>query len=176
MRILKWLTGIVALLAIIFFAGAFLLPKDITVARSIEIDAPPSDVFPHVNSLKATQAWSPWLERDPDVALSYEGPEAGVGAKMAWASDQRDVGTGTQEIITSEPDKQVVTALDFGPMGTAMATFDLASAGDKTTITWGLYTDAGSNPMARWMGLMMDGMVGKDYETGLANLKTLVEK
>jgi len=31
------------------------------------------------------------------------------------------------------------------------------------------------NPMGRWMGLMMDGWVGPDYETGLSNLKSLVE-
>ena len=33
----------------------------------------------------------------------------------------------------------------------------------------------GMNPMGRWMGLMMDGMVGADYDQGLANLKALVE-
>ena len=176
MRFLKWLIGIVAVLAVVFFGGAFLLPKDISVARSIDINAPASDVFPHVNSLKATQGWSPWLERDPNVALTYDGPDEGVGAKMAWASDQPDVGTGSQEIILSDPDKQVVTALDFGPMGTATATFDLAGAGDTTTVTWGLDTDAGNSPMMRWMGLMMDSMVGGDYETGLANLKALVEQ
>ena len=175
MRILKWLIGLVVILAAVFFGGAFLLSKDITVARSIEIDAAPSDVFPHVNSLKATQNWSPWLERDPNVQLSYDGPEEGVGAKMAWSSEEPSVGQGTQEITISELDKQVVTALDFGPMGTAMATFTLEGANDKTTLTWDLYTDAGNNPMARWMGLLMDGMVGADYETGLANLKSLVE-
>lgn len=175
MRIFKWLIGLVAVLALVFFGGAFFLPKDITVARSIQIDAPASDIFPYVNSLKATQGWSPWLERDPNVDVTFGGPDEGVGAKMAWASEERSVGTGTQEIILSEPDSQVKTALDFGDMGTATATFDLVSASGGTTVTWGLYSDAGSNPIARWMGLMMDGMVGKDYETGLANLKSLVE-
>ena len=175
MRLLKWLLGIVVLLAIVFLAGAYLLPREVTVARSIEIDAPAAEIFPHVNSMQATEAWSPWLARDPGVRLAYSGPEAGVGNKMDWASDNPQVGTGSQEVIASTPDSHVSTALDFGPMGTATASFDLVEAGAATTLTWGFVSDNGMNPMARWMGLMMDGMVGADYEAGLANLKALVE-
>lgn len=175
MRILKWLLGIVVLLVLVFLAGAYLLPREVAVARSIEIDAPAADIFPHVNSMQATQAWSPWLDRDPNVELTYSGPEAGVGNRMAWTSENRQVGTGTQEVIASTPDSHVATALDFGPMGTATASFDLVEAGDSTTVTWGFSSDNGMNPMLRWMGLMMDGMVGGDYEAGLANLKALVE-
>ncbi|MEM7719367.1 MAG: SRPBCC family protein [Pseudomonadota bacterium] len=175
MRILKWLLGIVVVLAIIFVAGGMLLPREVTVARSIQIDAPPQAVFPHVNSLKATEGWSPWLERDPNVQLSYNDTEAGVGAAMEWASDEPTVGTGKQEIIESNENESVVTALDFGDMGLAQAKFLLDDTGGATTITWTLDTDMGAGPMGRWMGLMMDSWVGGDYEQGLVNLKALVE-
>ncbi len=33
----------------------------------------------------------------------------------------------------------------------------------------------GMNPIGRYMGLMFDSMIGKDYEAGLAELKKLVE-
>ena len=33
----------------------------------------------------------------------------------------------------------------------------------------------GGNPVARYVGLMMDGMVGPAYEQGLANLKEILE-
>ncbi len=175
MRILKWLIGIIAVLAIIFVGGAFLLPKDVEVARSIEIDAPAADIFPHINSLKAAGEWSPWLGRDPEIQLAYSGPDDGVGAKLEWTSEHPQVGNGAQEITASEPDKRVETALDFGPMGTALAVFDLVETGGKTTVIWGFTTDMGNSPMGRWMGLMMDSWVGGDYETGLTNLKSLVE-
>ena len=175
MRVLKWLIGLAAVLAVVFFGGAFLLPKEVTVERSIAINAPPADIFPHLNSLKAAGEWSLWLERDPEVQLTYSGPEAGVGAKLAWASDDPQVGNGTQEITLSEPDKRIETALDFGPMGQALAHFDLEEIGGATNVTWGLESDMGNNPTWRWMGLMMDDWVGGDYETGLANLKALVE-
>ncbi|MEX0287375.1 MAG: SRPBCC family protein [Paracoccaceae bacterium] len=175
MRVVKWILAVVVVLAAVFVVGGMLLPRNVEVARSVEIDAPAEQVFPHVNSLKATQAWSPWLERDPDVKLTFEGPDTGVGSKMAWTSEEPTVGAGTQEITESVENKSVKTALDFGDMGTAVATFDLAAAGGKTTLTWGLNSDMGAGPVGRWMGLMMDSWVGGDYEKGLANLKTLVE-
>ena len=175
MRILKWLLGIVVALAVIVIVGGFLLPREVVVSRSVDINAPAEAVFPHVNSLKATEAWSPWLARDPATELTYEGPDAGAGSKLTWRSDNPQVGAGTQEIVASSENRQVDTALDFGDMGTATARFLLEEAGDVTTVTWDLSTDMGAGPVGRWMGLMMDRWVGADYEQGLENLKTLVE-
>lgn len=172
--LLRLITGIV-ILAVVLIGVAFLLPREVQVARSVTIDAAPDQIFPHVNSMQKTEGWSPWLDRDPDVALTYEGPEMGVGNKMSWDSENPQVGNGTQIITASVENERVETDLDFGPMGIAKASFVLTPADDGTLVTWGFTTDLGMNPMARWMGLMMDRWVGGDYETGLGNLKTLVE-
>ena len=172
-EVLKWVLGLVALLVVVFVGGAFLLPREVTVARSIQVDAAPDAVFEHVNSLQATEKWSPWIARDPDMQISYSGPEAGVGAKSEWVSESE--GNGSQEITASDPGKRVETALDFGDMGTAKAAFILSGSEAATDVTWTMVADMGNNPVGRWMGLMMDGMVGADYEAGLSNLKTLVE-
>lgn len=175
MRFLKRLfLGLIVIIALLV-GISYLLPGQALVSRSITIDAPPGEIFPYVNSMQETEKWSPWLARDPQTQLSYSGPEAGVGNTLNWSSDNSQVGTGSQQIIESDPDKMVRTALDFGSMGTAVASFDLVPEGDQTQVTWGFVTDLGLNPMARWMGLMMDGWVGGDYEQGLANLKELVE-
>lgn len=165
-----------AVLAVILIGAAYLLPREVTVERTIEIAAPAEAVFPHVNSMTATQAWSPWMDRDPNVQVRFEGPDSGVGNKMHWASDMRSVGTGTQEIVASVPNSRVDTALDFGPMGLAEAWFQLDETGGSTTVTWGFRSDMGLWPQDRYMGLMMDGFLGPDYEAGLANLKALVEQ
>ncbi len=175
MRILKWILGVVVALVAVFVIVGFLLPRDVYVVRSIVIDAPPAEVFPHVNSLKAGAEWSPWLDRDPEVQLTYSGPDDGVGATLEWASDHPQVGNGKQEITLSEPDARVETALDFGEMGLAMAAFVLTEQGGGTQVTWSLDTNMGANPVGRWMGLMMDRWVGGDYEAGLSNLKRVVE-
>ena len=172
--ILRLIAGLVILVGVLLLVG-FFLPREVSVARSVVIDAPPEEIFPHVNSMNATQNWSPWLARDPDIQVSYEGPESGVGNKMSWTSEVRSVGSGTQEIITSTENELVETALDFGPQGSAQAAFTLTPMGDSTEVTWGFVTDMGGNPVGRWMGLMMDSWIGADYEAGLANLKALVE-
>ena len=181
MRLLKWLLGIVVLLAAVVFIGGYLLPREVEVARSIEIDAPAAEVFPHVNSLKATETWSPWLSMDPQTTLTYNDVPEGVGAAMQWQSENPQVGSGSQEplgvgIVESVENQRVVTALDFGEMGSATARFDLAENAGRTNVTWGLRADMGGGPVGRWMGLMMDRWVGADYERGLANLKALVER
>ena len=168
------LIGLVALIAALA-AGAYLLPRNVVVERQITIDAAPGDIYPHINSLQAFVAWSPWQDRDPDMVVEFSGPEAGVGNVMVWQSDQRDVGNGRQEITAVLENEEVRTALDFGDMGTAEAWWTLAEGDSGTTVTWGLDADMGNTPMGRWMGLMMDGMVGGDYDAGLLNLKTLVE-
>lgn len=166
--------GIVAVL-VLLVAVAYLLPRQVQVSRQVVINATPEAIFPHLNSLKATAKWSPWLARDPKTKVTYQGPETGVGAGMAWSSDHPDVGSGKQVIAASDPNRRVATLLDFGDMGTAKAEFLLHPKGDGTEVTWQFETDMGPGPIGRYFGLMMDGMVGGDYEKGLANLKALVE-
>lgn len=168
------LIGIVALVAVLLAIG-MLLPRNVEVTRSIEIDAPPETVFGHVNSLQRAAEWSPWLGIDPDVQTTYSGPEEGVGNRLEWTSEHPQVGNGAQEIVESDANSRVVSALDFGDMGLASATFDLEPEGDGTLVTWGLDADMGAGPIGRWMGLMMDNWVGADYERGLASLKALAE-
>lgn len=168
-----FLTLIVLVIALVCIS--FLLPGKAEVSRNIAIDAPAEAIFPYVNSMQETEHWSPWLSRDPETKLSYSGPDTGVGNMLSWSSENPEVGTGTQTIIESVDNQSVKTALDFGAMGIAKATFTLQPDGSATKVTWGFVTDLGLNPMARWMGLMMDKWVGADYERGLQNLKTLVE-
>ena len=175
MRIARNLLFAVAAVAAVLVAVAYLLPREATVVRSVVVDAAPEAIFPYVNSMRATEKWSPWLERDPDVALNYEGPVCGVGSKLVWASEHREVGSGVQIIAVSVPNERVETELDFGPMGTAKAAFVLTPQGERTRVAWEFVTDLGMNPVSRYFGLALEGMIGTEYEKGLANLKALVE-
>ncbi len=175
MRWIKRILLIFLVLILVLVGASYLLPGKAEVSRSVTINAPAAAIFPFVNSMQATEKWSPWLSRDPETKLAYSGPEAGVGNTLNWSSEHPQVGSGSQEIIESVENQFVRTALDFGSMGTANASFTLQPEGDQTEISWGFESDLGMNPMSRWMGLMMDEWVGSDYERGLSNLKELVE-
>lgn len=162
--------------------GAFLvyvafLPSTGVVTRAASIPAPPSAIFPHINDLHKWQDWSPWAKLDPNAKSTFEGPQAGVGAAMAWDGNH-DVGTGKMTIIESRPDQAVKLRLDFvSPMqSTSTADFILQPDGPQTTVTW---TMTGERPyLARLMCTLFqaDKMVGEMFEKGLSNLSAVASK
>jgi effector-binding domain-containing protein len=168
------LLGFVALV-VLLCGVAFLLPQYCHVERATAIAAPPATVFTLVNGYKRFNEWSPWAELDPNAAYSYAGPETGVGATLAWKGNPKTVGEGSQTITASKPYTSVSIDLDFGAQGVAKAVYSLAPEAGGTRVTWGFDTDLGMNPLSRYFGLMFDGMIGKDFEKGLANLKALAE-
>lgn len=92
MRVLKWIRVVFVALVAVFVLGGLMLPHDLTVSRSIDIEDPVEAIFLRRNSVKATQALSAWLARDLHVQFTFAGPDAGIGAKMAWTSDDQQVG------------------------------------------------------------------------------------
>lgn len=179
MSLVKKLVG--GLLGVIVAAIAlgFVLPSGVHVEREAVIDAQPETVFQYVSDFDRWEAWSPWAQKDPDAAMTVTG--SGLGQTMVWHSENPEVGAGSQEIIElSDPDK-VKTHLEFGDRGRADATFQLVPENGKTHVFWSLDTDMRDGvpvlqqPLSTYMGFLMDSMVGKDYEAGLANLKSVVE-
>lgn len=172
--LLKLLRVVVGL-AVILAALGFLLPRHAHVERSIVIAAPAPTLFAYVNDLRQFNKWSPWAQIDPATQYTFSGPETGMGATMSWQSEHPHVGSGSQEIIESVPNEHVTTLLRFGDEGDARATMELAPEAAATRVTWNFDTDLGFNPLSRYFGLMLDSMVGSNFEQGLASLKSLVE-
>jgi hypothetical protein len=154
---------------------AYTLPRQARVVRSIDIAAPPSAIYAITSDLRRFNEWSPWLELDPAAEFTFTGPVDGVGQTLNWESANPNMGTGSQVITRLEPDKAVEVDLNFGAMGPAKATFDIEPTAMGSLVTWGFTTDLGFNPVARYMGLMLDGWIGGDFERGLTKLKAVAE-
>jgi uncharacterized protein YndB with AHSA1/START domain len=174
LTVLKWLFYLIAAIALIIVGGSFLLPAQAVVTRSTEIAAPPDRVFAIVGDLRRFHEFSPWADRDPNIKYTFEGPESGVGQRMNWTSENKDVGSGSQTITKYEPPNFVETQLDFGIRGRPVASFDLVPSTTGTQVTWSFKTDLEGIP-AKWFGLLFDRWVGADYEIGLAKLKAVAE-
>ena len=174
-KLLKAIVWILAALVVIFVGGGYLLPNEVTVQRQTVINAPQEKVFALVGGYKRFNEWSPWVELDPKTQYTFEGPESGVGAKMSWASNNPNVGTGSQTITEHVPNFHVAVDLDFGAMGKSQAYWDLKPEGTGTSVTWAFKMKL-DGMMDRWFGLMMDRFIGPDYEKGLAKVKALAEK
>jgi hypothetical protein len=166
--------AILALIGLGLAVGLF-LPNSTHVERSITTRASPATVYGIVSGFKRFNEWSPWFELDPQAKYTYAGPESGVGAKMAWASDKPSVGSGSQEIVSVEPGQVVKTRLEFGGQGPSMSTLTIAPADGGSRIVWAFDTRFEGDYFGRYMGLMFDRFLGKDYEKGLSKLKTIAE-
>jgi uncharacterized protein YndB with AHSA1/START domain len=154
---------------------AYTLPRQARVVRSTDIAAPPAAIYAIVSDLRRFNEWSPWLELDPNAEFTFTGPVDGVGQTLNWESANPNMGAGSQVITRLEPDKAVEVDLNFGAMGPAKATFDIEPTAMGSLVTWGFTTDLGFNPVARYMGMMIDGWVGADFERGLTKLKAVAE-
>ena len=176
MKLVKILLGVIVALALLFVIGGMLLPSEQHVERSVVLKAEPARVFSLVNDFREFNKWSPWAAYDPEgTRYEFSGPATGVGSKMSWSSEHPNVGSGTQEIVDSQPNTMVKSKLMFEGFDTpAYASFIIEPADGGTRLTW-TFDSKLDNMVGRYMGLMMDEWVGGDYERGLASLKELAE-
>ncbi|WP_043357998.1 SRPBCC family protein [Cupriavidus basilensis] len=150
-------------------------PDTFRVERSASVKAPPERVFALINDLHNFNQWNPYEKKDPSLKGTYGATRSGQGAAYAWESEK--VGVGSMEIVQTEPAAKVTMRLDFIKPFEAhnTAEFTLMPQADATKVTWSMQ---GSVPyFAKLVHLVfnMDKMVGKDFEQGLVNLKTLAE-
>ena len=146
------------------------------VSRSAKISAPPEKVFPHVNDLQAWEAWSPWAKLDPNAKNSFEGAASGVGAAMSWDGNKK-VGAGRMTISESKPCELIRTRLEFIKPFKAINTaeFTFKPDGNQTTVTWSM--SGKNNFFFKVFSLFVDcdKLVAKDFEKGLAAMKSVAE-
>jgi uncharacterized protein YndB with AHSA1/START domain len=176
MLILEIAIAVAAVIAAVLVFAAT-RPGTFGVQRTAAINAPPEKIFPLINDFNQWRAWSPYEGRDPAMKRVFAGAASGKGAVYEWDGNSQ-VGKGRIEITDTSPPSRVTIKLDMiKPMeGHNVVDFTLEPCGSATTVTWAM---RGSTAyVAKVFGLFvsMDKMIGKDFETGLAKLKSLAEK
>ena len=163
-------------IAVVLILGAT-KPDTLRVQRSVRIKAPPEGIFPLISDFHQWRTWSPYEQKDPAMKRTYSGAERGKGAVYAWEGD-KNVGSGRMEILEASPPQKVVIKLDFfTPFdGHNTAEFTMLPQGDGTHVTWVMYGPARFVTKLIQIFMNLDNMIGKDFEAGLANLKTVTEK
>lgn len=176
MKALKFiLMGVVTLIAAFLTLGIF-APKDYNVERSIVINADKAIIINNVKSLQNMNKWSPWAKIDTTTVNTYTGTDGEVGSVHRWESNNEEVGVGEQE-IKSISENKVVTELrfekPFESISEAYMNLDEVDGGIKAS--WGFNGNSPFPFNAMLLFMDMDGMLGADFEKGLASLKELCE-
>lgn len=174
---IKKILAVIVILVAAVLILASTKPENFRVERSINVKAPPAKVFALIDDFHNWPQWSPWEKMDPNLQRAYSGPALGTGAAYAWEGNSK-VGAGRMEIIDTASASKVTVKLDFlKPMkGSNTAEFTLQPVGDSTKVTWAMYGPNHFLAKVFQVFFSMDKMIGKDFNAGLSNLKTLAEK
>ena len=173
--------AVIAILLAVGLAGilvfALTKPDTFRVERSLAVKAPASAIYPQVADFHRWTGWSPYESRDPAMKRAFGGAAAGKGATYAWDGNN-NVGAGHMEILEASGPSKLRIKLDFErPFeGHNIAEFTFVPQGDATLVTWAMYGPAPFLSKVMQVFINMDRMIGKDFEAGLASLKTLTEK
>ena len=168
--------GVVVVLALLLVAVAFLLPGSYRVERTVLIDVVPQRVWVEVADFRAWALWGEWYQRDPEMAVEYSVVPS-PGAVDGWSSWRSETeGNGRAQWTALKAPAMAEYELSFEGWDTTSAgRFELEALEGGTRVRWIGEGDLGNNPISRWIGLMLDRWIGKDFEAGLARLKLRCE-
>ncbi|MCW3103338.1 MAG: GCN5-related N-acetyltransferase [Bacteroidetes bacterium] len=170
--VLYVLAGIVAVIVIL----AIVAPTTFSIEREILINKPKAEVFAYVRSLKNQNNWSVWAMKDPAIRNEFRGTDGTVGFVNAWEGN-KNVGKGEQEIKKIVEGERMEFELRFEkPFKTTNDAYIVTEAvsANQTQVRWGF---RGESPRPlNIMTMFMKGMLAKDFDAGLRNLKNIVEK
>lgn len=175
MKILVRILIVVVVIIAIPLIMALFIKNEYSVEREATINKPKQEVFSYVKHLKNQDGYNKWIMMDPGMERNFRGTDGTIGFIYAWDSEK--AGKGEQEIKTIEEGERLELELRFIKPFESIANTQFTTesvAENQTKVSWKM---EGQNPYPfNFMNLFMDNMLGKDLETSLAGLKSILEK
>lgn len=167
---------LIFVLLILFIGGCTFIavqPNSYDVYRTRIIQAPTELLFNNINDFKNWESWSPWIEKDPSINISYPAKTNGTGGSYTWTSDE---GNGKMETLLSTPFDSINMEMKFDdfPPSNVYWKFDKVEGG--TEVTWGMKANSLPFMLKLFAAISggMDNMIGPDYERGLEKLDSVI--
>lgn len=169
----KILLVIVSLIALVLIIALF-APKEYGGKSEIVINKPQQEVYDYIKFLKNQDNYGTWHKMDPAMKKSYEGTDGTVGFTYKWESEKWMVGKGKQ-VISNLDGQNMESNLFFEGMEDNPAKSVISTTGqgpNQTLVKWNV---SGKSPYP-WNFMNLFFNMDKDFEEGLQNLKTELEK
>jgi hypothetical protein len=173
--ILKSFVSLFGLFIVGFIVIGLILPNEKSVSVTKTISSNQEKVFSMVNDLKKWEKWSPWIEYDPKMSLSYSEPSQGKDAWYSWKGNSR-VGFGKYTITNSTPNVKIETLLNYEEQAPAKGYFLFNQVANGTQVTWSIEvgddkTGVINKIFRGYNYLIMKFFLGADFNKGLDNLE-----
>lgn len=175
---MKKILYVISGLAVLIVLLGIIAPSGYEVTRNIQINREQEVVYHYLRFLQNQRHYSVWAKMDPKQEIYFSGTDGEVGFILGWKSEIDSVGSGEQEIKSLQPFNQVRTEVRFKEPFESVGNSEMnitAIDSSTTEVAWKFYGNS-SFPMNIFLLFMdMDGMLGKDIEGGLNNLKNVLE-
>lgn len=151
--------------------------KDYDISRTVMINRPKAEVYAYIRQLQKQPLWMPWFLNDPKVVIKFKGEDGKEGAASYWKGNNRI--EGIQKITKIRDGKLLETQLLFLRPYKSLSLNYMAVKeieADRTKMVWGLKGVHRFPASVMMLFYGMDRAVGKDFEIGLNNLKTILER
>jgi hypothetical protein len=176
-RVIEFLISLLIVAALFVVIGLF-LPAKRSFTYSIETNRPMATVYDLYNGFSRFKDWNPLVRYDPRMHTEVSGPEFGVGAKFAYSSQDKVVGSGSWEIVESTPGEIVRYKLVNDSRGndkSMIVTFERTGQNNKNVkITQEYKVNYGWDLLGRYAGLYVSRNVGDDVKRGLDKFSSLL--
>lgn len=167
-------TIIIVLLILIIGSCGYVAvqPNSYDIKRSRVIKAPAELLFNQVNDFRNWEHWSPWVEKDPDLQITYPEQTSGVGGSYSWIGKD---GAGTMKTLTVSKYDSISQEMQFEDFPPSNVYWKFNKVDQGTEVTWGMKADEVPFLLKFFAVISggMDNMVGPDYERGLEKLDSL---
>lgn len=151
--------------------------KDYDISRTVMINRPKAEVYAYIRQLQKQPLWMPWFLNDPKGVIKFKGEDGKEGAASYWKGYNKI--EGIQKITKVRDGKLLETQLLFlRPYKTLSLNYMAVKEvePDRTKMVWGLKGAHRFPASVLMLFYGMDRAVGKDFETGLNSLKTILER
>jgi len=178
MNVLTTIIVVIASIIVLMLVLALFVRKGYTISRQIIIDKPNQQVFDYIKHLKNQDFFSKWVMTDPNMKKEFKGVDGTVGFVYSWSGNKK-AGEGNQEIMNIVEGKKVDIEVRFVRPFTAVASTPFeteATSSNQTKVTWGMSSKMNYPMNIILLFLNMESLLGKDMDTSLGNLKTILEK
>ena len=174
-KVLRFIGILLLILVLIVVILGLIEPKDVTVERTLVINAPREVVWEQMVNFKNGPNWDPWSAADPSATRNYFGTDGQPGSGYSW--EGKKMGVGTMKDTGISGDKMNYSLHFEKPWsGDASGFYKVENNGSGgTKVTWNYYQHM-NFPMNGMQAFMsMDKMLGNMFDSGLVNLKKYVE-
>jgi effector-binding domain-containing protein/uncharacterized protein YndB with AHSA1/START domain len=174
MKFLKYfffllLIGIIALA--IYIA---VQPNNFKVERTVTMKAPAEMIYKNVSDYKNWEAWSSWVEADPDMKITLPEQTSGVGSSYSW--EDKD-GVGTMKTLDAVPNTSLTQQMQFADFPPSDIHWKFKPHTDGSTeVTWSIAGKDLPFGFKAFVALSggMEKQIGPHYDRSLAKLDSLM--